>query len=75
MEEASDKVKITLRNLVDFKASFHAYKAKLPSYFTAPGATVKTWEFQVGVDRLRFLSSSGPVHIPFFASIVYSRAL
>ena len=53
VEEASEKVKITLRNLVDFKACFHKYRAKLPSYFKTPGATVKTWEFQVGVDRLR----------------------
>ena len=46
VEEALDKVKVSIRNLKEFKSSFQEYKSKLPSYFTGD-KTPKMWEFQV----------------------------
>ena len=46
MEEALEKVKISLRNLKEFKTTFQEYKARLPSYYKGDKKP-KTWEFQV----------------------------
>ena len=51
VEEALDKVKVSIRNLKDFKTSFQDYKARLPSYFTGDKPP-KTWEFQVTSELL-----------------------
>ena len=45
MEEAIDKVKISLRNLKEFKTTFQEYKSRLPSYYK-DDQTPKTWDFQ-----------------------------
>ena len=45
MEEAIDKVKISLRNLKEFKTTFQDYKSRLPSYYKEE-QTPKTWDFQ-----------------------------
>ena len=47
VEEALEKVKVSIRNLKEFKTCFQEYKSRLPSYFTGD-KTPKTWEFQVG---------------------------
>jgi hypothetical protein len=46
VEEALEKVKVSIRNLKEFKTTFQDYKARLPSYFTGDKSP-KTWEFQV----------------------------
>jgi hypothetical protein len=46
VEEALDKVKVSIRNLKEFKTTFQDYKARLPSYFTGDKPP-KSWEFQV----------------------------
>ena len=51
MEEALEKVKISIRNLKDFKACFQEYKSNLPSYFSED-KTYKTWDFKVYSDIL-----------------------
>ena len=48
VEEALDKLKVSLRTLKDFKAAFQKYKGLLPSYFKDK-ETKKSWDFQVGV--------------------------
>ena len=48
VEEALDKVKLSIQTLKDFKTCFKEYKEKCPSYFTGD-QTPKSWEFQVGV--------------------------
>ena len=40
-------MKVSIRNLKEFKTCFQEYKSVLPSYFTGD-KTPKTWEFQVG---------------------------
>ena len=46
VEEALDKVKVSIRNLKEFRACFQEYKSRLPSYFTGDKIP-KSWEFQV----------------------------
>jgi dynein heavy chain len=45
VEEALDKVKVSIRNLKEFKTTFQEYKSRLPTYFTED-KTPKYWEFQ-----------------------------
>ena len=45
VEEAIEKVKISLRNLKEFKTTFQEYKSRLPSYYKED-QTPKAWEFQ-----------------------------
>ena len=61
VEEGLDKVKISIRNLKEFKTCFQVYfsmdlhlicivqeyKTALPSYFTDQGKDARSWEFQV----------------------------
>ena len=44
VEEGLDKVKLSIRNLKEFKTCFQEYKTALPSYFTDQGKPAKTWE-------------------------------
>ena len=46
VEEALDKLKVSLRTLKEFKAAFQKYKGLLPNYFKDK-ETKKNWEFQV----------------------------
>ena len=46
VEEALDKLKVSLRTLKDFKVAFQKYKGLLPSYFKDK-ETKKSWDFQV----------------------------
>ena len=46
VEEALDKLKISLKTLKDFKSAFQSSKANLPSYFKEDEQP-KTWDFQV----------------------------
>ena len=46
VEEALDKLKVSLKTLKDFKSCFQKYKGTLPQYFKDK-ETQKNWEFQV----------------------------
>ena len=45
VEEALDKVNISIRNLKEFRTTFQHFKSIVPTYFTEE-KTPKTWEFQ-----------------------------
>ena len=47
-------MKISLRNLKEFKTTFQEYKVRLPSYYKED-KTPKTWEFQVNMVHTRIL--------------------
>ena len=53
VEEALDKVNISIRNLKEFKTTFQQFKAVVPTYFTEE-KTPKTWEFQEALIFKRF---------------------
>ena len=46
VEEALDKLKVSLRTLKEFKSTFQKYKGKLPEYFEGKEKS-RNWEFQV----------------------------
>ena len=53
VEEALDKVKVSIRNLKEFKTIFQDYKSRLPTYFTE-GKTPRYWEFQENLVFYRY---------------------
>ena len=53
VEEALDKVHISMRNLKEFKTTFQHFKSLVPTYFTEE-KTPKTWEFQEQLVFKRF---------------------
>ena len=64
VEEALDKVNVSISTLKEFRSCFKKYKAKLPSYFTNE-SRVKKWSFQehlifqkydTFIDRLKIIS-------------------
>ena len=46
VEEALDKLKVSLRTLKEFKSTFQKYKGRLPEYFEGKEKS-RNWEFQV----------------------------
>ena len=53
VEEALDKVHISIRNLKEFKTTFQHFKSVVPTYFSED-KTPKTWEFQEHLVFQRF---------------------
>ena len=46
VEEAPDKVLVTLKVFGKYRAAFREFKSKLPTYFKGENKKPKTWDFQ-----------------------------